>query len=89
MAELWAKGRTESEPATRAHGKKHYITMPESVDSTRVIHGLCRQMYSEWHTIVTLADEDDDLDNAYELLGLEDDAGEKEIKADGTSASER
>ena len=25
--------------------------------------------------------QDDDLDNAYELLGLEDDAGEKEIKA--------
>jgi len=39
-------------------------------------------MYSECHAIVTLADEDDDLDNAYELLGLEDDAGEKEIKAD-------
>ena len=28
-----------------------------------------------------VADEDDDLDSAYELLGLEDDAGEKEIKA--------
>ena len=27
--------------------------------------------------------EEDDLENAYELLGLEDDAGEKEIKAEG------
>ena len=40
--------------------------------------------YVQWVAHHCYSDEDDDLDNAYELLGLEDDAGEKEIKAGGT-----
>ena len=111
MAELWAKGRTESDlcvswmsickaiPATKAHGFQETLNYTGlgvwilhlymvCVNKCLVSVHLCNHVALQHHGTDIVSHEDDDLDNAYELLGLEDDAGEKEIKADGTSASE-